>query len=105
VIIMYYIFNRPGSHMKIEVISWDQETVDHIARHGVTPLEVEEVLFNDTDSPLFLRSKAGRYLAYGRTNAGRFLLIVWALMHRKTRIVTARDMTGRERRFYTKRKR
>lgn len=33
--------------MKIENISWDEETVLLIARHSVSPEEVEEVLFND----------------------------------------------------------
>jgi len=59
--------------MKIERISWDQETVDHISNHSVTPEEVEEVLFSDTDLPLIMRGKEGKYLAYGKTNAGRFL--------------------------------
>ena len=35
--------------LKVQNISWDQETVDHIAGHGVSPEEVEQVLFNDYD--------------------------------------------------------
>ena len=48
--------------MKIERISWDQETVDHISSHSVSPQEVEEALFNDIDPPLIMRGKEGKYL-------------------------------------------
>ena len=90
--------------MKIEEISWDQETVDHISDHLVSPEEVEEVLFNDVDTPLVMRGKEGEYLAYGKTHGGRLLFIVWASKYRKTKIITARDMTEKEKRFYRRRK-
>ena len=91
--------------MKIERISWDQDTVDHLSRHPVSPQEIEELLFNDMDLPLIMRGKEGKYLAYGNSNGGRFLLVVWAAKYRKTKIVTARDMTMKEKQFYKKRKR
>ncbi|MBW2616247.1 MAG: BrnT family toxin [Deltaproteobacteria bacterium] len=90
--------------MKIEKISWDQETVDHISNHSVTPEEVEELLFNNVTSPLIMRGKEGKYLAYGKTNGGRFLLVVWAAKYRKTKIITARDMSKNEKQFYKRRK-
>ncbi|MDO9122869.1 MAG: BrnT family toxin, partial [Deltaproteobacteria bacterium] len=79
--------------MKIEKISWDQETVDHISNHLVSPEEVEEVLFNEDEAPIIMRGKEGKYLAYGKTHGGRLLLIVWASKYKKTKIITARDMT------------
>ena len=91
--------------MKIEKISWDEETIDHISKHSVSPEEVEEVLFNEIDSPLIMRGKEGRYLAYGKTNGGRLLLVVWASRYRKTKIITARDMSKKENQFYKRRKR
>jgi uncharacterized DUF497 family protein len=90
--------------MKIHSILWDQETVDHIANHAVIPEEVEEVLFNEYDVPVILRGKENKYLTYGLTDGGRLLFIVWVSRHRKTRIVTARDMTKNEKQFYRKRK-
>ena len=90
--------------MKIEIISWDQETVDHISNHLVSPEEVEEVLFNDADTPLMMRGKEGKYLAYGKTRGGRLLFIVWASKYKKTKIITARDMIEKEKRFYRRRK-
>jgi len=91
--------------MKIQNITWDQETVDHIARHAVSPEEVEQVLFNDEDVPIIMRSRENKYLTYGETDSGRFLFIVWVSKYRKTRIVTARNMTKKEKQFYRKRKR
>jgi uncharacterized protein len=91
--------------MKIEKISWDQETIDHIANHNVLPEEVEELLFNDENPPLIMRGKDGRFLAYGKTEGGRLLFVVWVFKNRKTRIVTARDMSKKEKRFYQRRKR
>lgn len=90
--------------MKIQIISWDQETVDHIANHSVLPEEVEEVLFNDYNLPFILRGRDNKYLAYGETEGGRLLFIVWVSRHRKTRIVTARDLIRKEKQFYRKRK-
>jgi uncharacterized DUF497 family protein len=90
--------------MKIENITWDEDTADHIARHAVSPEEVEEVLFNDSDSPRIMRGKENRYLAYGKTNVGRFLLVVLIIANRKTRVITARDMTDREKKFYRRKK-
>ena len=90
--------------MKIENISWDQETVDHISNHLVSPEEVEEVLFNDVDTPLMMGGKEGKYLAYGKTHGGRLLFIVWALKYKKTKIITARNMTEKEKRLYRRRK-
>ncbi len=90
--------------MKIEKVSWDQETVDHISNHLVSPEEVEEALFNDSDTPVLMRGREGKYLAYGKTHGGRFLFIVWASKYKKTKIITARDMTEKEKRFYRGRK-
>jgi uncharacterized DUF497 family protein len=90
--------------MKIERISWDQETADHISNHSVSPEEVEEVLFNDVDPPLIMRGKEGKYLAYGKTNGGRLLLVVWVTKHRKTKIITARDVSKKEKQFYKRSK-
>jgi len=91
--------------VRIENISWDQDTVDHIARHSITPEEVEEVLFNEIDLPLIMRGKEGRYLAYGRTDGGRLLLVVWAFKNRKTKIITASDLNIKEKQFYNRRRR
>jgi uncharacterized protein len=90
--------------MKIEKIIWDEETVSHLARHGVTPEEVEEIFFNEEDKSVILKGKEGKYLAYGQTQSGRYLLVVWAIRYKKTGIITARDLTKKEKQFYRRNK-
>jgi uncharacterized DUF497 family protein len=90
--------------MRIEKISWDEDSVDHIGRHSVSPEEVEEALFNEEEPPLILRGREGRYLSYGKTGGGRFLLIVLTVLYRRTRIITARDMTENEKQHYRRKR-
>lgn len=90
--------------MKIEMITWDEGSVDHVAKHSVSPEEVEEALFNEEYPPLIMKGRDGRLLAFSKTDGGRFLLIVLAIRYRKTRIVTARDMTEKEKHFLRKKK-
>jgi uncharacterized protein len=90
--------------MKIEKIIWDEETINHIARHRVTPEEVEEIFFNEEDTPVFFKGKEGKYLAYGQTQSGRYLLVVWAIHYKKTGIITARDLTKKEKQLYQRNK-
>ena len=80
--------------MKIQKISWDQETSDHIYRHAVSPEEVEQVLFIYNHVPVIMRGKEGEYLVYGKTDSDRFLFVVWVSKYRKTNIITARDYNG-----------
>jgi hypothetical protein len=73
--------------------------VDHIARHGVRPEEVEEACFG---RPLVLRAKSHGtnpvYYVLGQSNAGRYLFCVVIRFPDETGMpVTARTMTPRER--------
>mgnify|MGYP001194436755 FL=1 len=73
---------------------WDERNIDHIAEHGVEPYEAEEVIDN---KPLILRAGEGKYLAYGQTDSGRYLLVVFAPKgDQRLRVITARDMTQAE---------
>lgn len=77
-------------------IEWDEES-----RHGVEPEEVEELL---AKRHLFQRGRSGRYVALGRSIAGRYLLAVLARRASGVyRVVTARDMTDPERKRFRKR--
>jgi uncharacterized DUF497 family protein len=51
-----------------------------------------------------MRGKEDKYLAYGKTHGGRLLFIVWASKYKKTKIITAREMTEKGKRFYRRRK-
>lgn len=77
---------------------------DHVARHEVRPEEVEQVLF---DPPRWVTAgRGGTTLVYGRTGDGRRLLVVVADEGGGVAfVVTARDMTRRERRTFDRKAR
>ncbi len=89
--------------MKTAAFQWDEENVEHIARHHVEPFEAEKVL---DDDPLILKTSGDRYLAYGQTDAGRYLLVVFVWKPRRTiRVITARDLTRAEKSRLRRRRR
>jgi uncharacterized protein len=91
--------------MEIHRFVWPDDRVNHIAEHGVTPAEVEEVCFGP--HALVLRSRSqGRnpvYHVLGQTVSGRFLLSVVIRFSDGTGYpVTARPMTHKEENRYRK---
>lgn len=90
--------------MIIRDFEWDEKNENHISRHGVFPFEVEEaILFS---KPLYQRSREWKYIAYAVTEEGRYLLIVFVIKgHGRIRVITARSMTDKEKRYYRERKR
>ena len=82
---------------------WDDWNLDHIARHSVKPDEAEAVLDNN---PLVLRTADGKYLAYGKTDGGRYLLVVFVRKSTAVvRVITARDLTDGEKIQFRRRRR
>jgi uncharacterized DUF497 family protein len=73
-------------------------------KHGVNDWEAEEVFFNP-EAERFIRKSKGRYVAYGRTYAGRYLFVGFKL-HRGgiAEVRTARRMTDSEERYYRRRR-
>lgn len=72
-------------------------------RHHVTPLEAEQVFFN---TPLLAGAdeshsqKEKRLYALGQTDEGRELFVAFTMRARRLRVVSARDMSRKERRVY-----
>lgn len=86
----------------ITALIWDDENVEHIAKHQVSPAEVEEVCFG-TEKVVLRAERAGRYVVLGRTEAGRYLTVVVTAPHKgRARVITAREMSSKERRKYAK---
>jgi len=82
----------------IHEILWPEDRVEHIAKHGITPEEFEDVCFG---LPLVLRAKsAGKnpvYHVLGCTASGNHILcIVIHFPDGKGYPVTARPMTTKE---------
>ena len=89
--------------MRINGFDWDEQNLEHIARHGVRDYEVEEVML--FGKPIFQRSHNNRYLALGITQNGRYLVVVFIVKRQRIiRVVTARDMTDKEKHNYKKRR-
>ena len=91
--------------MKIKECLWLDKFVDKIIRkHNVSPEEVEQVLSKD---PVIQRLEGGHvkgedlFIGFGRTDAGRYLSILMVLKKdKRALVISARDMTKRERRKY-----
>jgi uncharacterized DUF497 family protein len=85
--------------MRIKEFEWDEGNELHLALgHGIEPEEAEETL---ALSPLARKTKKGHYAAFGRTAAGRMLVIVFAVRAPGcVRVITGWDMRDAERRYY-----
>lgn len=93
--------------MLISEFVWPEDRVDHIARHGIQPREVEEACFGKA---LVFRAKADGpnpvYYVLGETVPGRHLFCLVILFPGgRGYPVTARDMTDKEQRRYREWKR
>lgn len=88
--------------MTIDEFIWPEDRIEHIARHGVTPQEVEDVCFGKS---WVRRAKADGanpvYYVLGQTTAGRYLFcVVIRFPDGNGYPVTAREMTAKEKRSY-----
>jgi uncharacterized protein len=87
------------SDVKFREVVYSQKSEDHIARHYVTMSEVRQVILHS--SYWITRGKKRTYVIYGRTYAGRYLLIVVApRLAGAAYIVTARDMNEHEKKTF-----
>jgi uncharacterized DUF497 family protein len=83
-------------------LDWDQASIDHIARHGVEPDEVEDVVFGQSHQN---RARDGRYRFVGQTSGGRYLAVFVEPESESGvfYVLTARDATIQERRLIRRR--
>jgi uncharacterized DUF497 family protein len=73
---------------------WDEANIDHIARHGVTREEAEEVILQDpVDFGLDLAAGEERYQQLGMTRRGRVLFVVTTWRANRLRVITAFEPT------------
>lgn len=88
----------------VDGFDWDDNNrIKNWVNHQVSPTECEEAFFN---LPLALAHDARhsqdeiRYFLLGQTNAGRRLFIAFTLRDNSIRVVSARDMSRKERQTY-----
>jgi uncharacterized protein len=72
---------------------WDAGNVDHIAKHGITPAEAEQVILNNPfDLELQVRNGETRIPQLGETDGGRVLVVVTTMRDELIRVVTAQEV-------------
>jgi uncharacterized protein len=90
--------------LECEGFEWDESNAAKIwQRHQVVPIECEEIFFNH---PLVVgddekhSAAEARFYALGQTDAARFLFVVFTIRGRLIRMISARDMSRKERKVY-----
>ncbi len=80
-------------------IVWSDTSEAHVARHGVSPGEVEDAI--NCRPVLTRRGREGTTEIYGTSDAGRALVVIVApALDGRWYVVTAREMTTNERRAF-----
>lgn len=89
---------------QIKGFEWDEGNINkNWKKHKVTYLECEEIFFNE---PFVIKTDKThsefeeRYFALGKTDGGRLLFVVYTIRGDKIRVISARDMNKKERRYY-----
>jgi uncharacterized DUF497 family protein len=87
-----------------EGFQWDAANSGKIwERHRVAPTECEELFFN---GPLIVgeddehSASEQRMFGLGKSDAGRLLFVAFTVRGRLIRVISARDMSRKERRIY-----
>ena len=86
------------------IFEWDTGNFDkNFKKHNVTNQEIEQVFTQEAKFIVEDKKHSEvekRYALFGITGKGRTLVIVFTLRENKVRVVTARDMSKKERRRY-----
>jgi len=90
--------------LKATNFEWDEGNIDkNWIKHGVSPFECEQMFFNQ---PLVVTDdikhseQEQRFYALGRTDANRLLFVVFTVRKNMIRVISARDMSPKERKIY-----
>ena len=89
---------------KFSGFEWDEGNSEkNRIKHHVENWECEQIFFND---PLIILDDhrhsihEKRFAAFGRTDLGRVLVVIFTMRGKLIRVISARDMNRRERNFY-----
>jgi uncharacterized DUF497 family protein len=83
---------------------WDEHNKEkNKLKHSVDWFEAEEI-FANVPIIFFYDTKHSRsevrYVAFGKTDGGRLLLVVFTVRGQKVRVISARDQNKKEREYY-----
>lgn len=82
----------------IEKLIWNKENIDHIKKHDVTRVEINQVVKRDyNNQPTY----GNRLMIFGKTKKGRKLTVILIEKEKNNYlIITARDMSKKERKYF-----
>lgn len=83
---------------------WDVANTGHVAIHGIETFEVEEAITAPDRIGFDVHDRGKKGIA-GRTEAGRILFVVHVVRNGAYLVVTARDLTPREKHTFQRRRR
>ena len=82
---------------------WDKGNRDKNLKHSVQNWECEQIFFNKPlvilDDPKHSLAE-DRFAAFGQTDSGRQLVVVYTMRESHVRVISARGMNKKERIFY-----
>jgi len=89
---------------KFAGFEWDQgNSSKNLLKHQVEDWECEQVFFNEPllvlDDPKHSLVEK-RWVAFGRTDGGRLLVVIFTKRGKLLRVISARDMNRKELTFY-----
>ena len=92
--------------VKFVGFQWDEGNKNkNLIKHQVENWECEQVFFNEPllvlDDPKHSLTEK-RWAAFGMTDIGRYLVIIFTKRGKLLRVISARDMNLKESRFYEK---
>ena len=92
--------------LECEGFDWDKGNIEkNWRKHKVSPVECEQIFFNQ---PLIILGDPKhsiaekRFAAFGPTDIGRLLAAIFTRRGKLVRVISARDMNRKERKFYEK---
>lgn len=87
--------------MDLKVFDWDRHNLKKIRAHDLTREETEEAVLNDPLVALVYEVGGElRTTLYSETNAARIIAVVVTDRNETLRVVTAYDLSARQRRHY-----
>jgi uncharacterized DUF497 family protein len=82
----------PFGGQQVSLFDWDDENTNHIASHGVSCVEAQQIISNGPfDVELQTMKDEERFVQLRETNAGRILVVVTTWRGSLIRVITAFD--------------
>ena len=87
------------------LFDWDEGNIAHVAEHGITPAETEEVTASHPlDLDYSVRNGEIRLRQVGETSVGRILAVITTVRNGRIRVITAYPASRSLRTTYLKHK-